>query len=227
MSLIKLLVNGISYSQTQTGAYALILSEQAGADDDDNNRRKLPIIIAKTEAQAIALALEKDIEISRPMTHDLFKDFATKFGIIVREVIIHKLKDGVFHSSIVCKQGTREVVIDSRTSDAVALALRFDAPIFTYKGILDQAGVNLSMEQEGESMNESKEESSTHLYNNEEIEEDEENLSGDDSTEDNAFEYSSLEKEALNQLLDDAIEHEDYEKAANLRDEIERRNESD
>jgi len=125
MSLIKLSIKGISYSQTQTGAYALILSEEFGG-------RKLPIIIAKAEAQSIAIALEVNIKPPRPLTHDLFKSFADSFSIIIKEVIIHKLVDGVFYSSLVCVRDNKEVLIDSRTSDAVALAIRFNAPIYTY-----------------------------------------------------------------------------------------------
>ena len=133
MSLVKLTIKGISYSQTQNGAYALILNE---VDGD----RKLPIVIGAFEAQSIAIALEKEIKPPRPLTHDLFKNFADRFGIIVKQVIIHKLVDGVFYSSIICERDKIEEIIDARTSDAIALALRFSAPIFTYKNILEKAG---------------------------------------------------------------------------------------
>jgi len=134
MSLVKLTIQGISYSQTQNGAYALILNE---VDGD----RKLPIVIGAFEAQSIAIALEKEIKPPRPLTHDLFKNFAERFDIVVKQFIIHKLVDGVFYSSIICDRDKIEEIIDARTSDAIALALRFKAPIFTYKNILEKAGI--------------------------------------------------------------------------------------
>ena len=138
MSLVKLHIKGISYSQTQNGAYALILNE---ADGD----RKLPIVIGAFEAQSIAIALEKEIKPPRPLTHDLFKNFADRFDIVVKQVIIHKLVDGVFFSSIICERDKIEEIIDARTSDAIALAIRFNAPIFTYKNIeiTDRLHINL------------------------------------------------------------------------------------
>jgi bifunctional DNase/RNase len=136
MSLVKLTIKGISYSQTQNGAYALILNEVDG-------ERKLPIVIGAFEAQSIAIALEKEIKPPRPLTHDLFKNFADRFDIVVKQVIIHKLVDGVFYSSIICERDKIEEIIDARTSDAIALALRFNAPIFTYKNILEKAGIYL------------------------------------------------------------------------------------
>ena len=123
MSLVRLNIKGISYSQTQNGAYALILNE---VDGD----RKLPIVIGAFEAQSIAIALEKEIKPPRPLTHDLFKNFSDRFDIVVKQVIIHKLVDGVFYSSLICERDKIEEIIDARTSDAIALALRFDAPIF-------------------------------------------------------------------------------------------------
>jgi len=139
MSLIRLNIKGISYSQTQNGAYALILSEE-------NGDQKLPIVIGAFEAQSIAIALEKEIMPPRPLTHDLFKTFAIRYDIVVQQVIIHKLLDGVFYSSIICERDGIEEIIDARTSDAIALALRFDAPIFTYKNILDKAGIKTEVE---------------------------------------------------------------------------------
>ena len=136
MSLVRLNIKGISYSQTQNGAYALILNEVDG-------ERKLPIVIGAFEAQSIAIALEKEIKPPRPLTHDLFKNFADRFAIVVKQVIIHKLVDGVFYSSIICERDNLEEIIDARTSDAIALALRFKAPIFTYKTILEKAGIYL------------------------------------------------------------------------------------
>ena len=136
MSLVRLTIKGISYSQTQNGAYALLLSEVDG-------EKQLPIVIGAFEAQSIAIALEKDIRPPRPLTHDLFKSFSERFSIIVKQVIIHKLVDGVFYSSLICERDKIEEIIDARTSDAIALALRFNAPIFTYQNILDKAGIYL------------------------------------------------------------------------------------
>ena len=139
MSLVRLNIKGISYSQTQNGAYALILSEVEG-------ERKLPIVIGAFEAQSIAIALEKEIKPPRPLTHDLFKNFADRFEITIKQVIIHKLVDGVFYSSLICERDGIEEIIDARTSDAIALAIRFQSPIFTYKNILDKAGIFLKPE---------------------------------------------------------------------------------
>ena len=139
MSLIRLDIKGISYSQTQNGAYALILNEVEGT-------RKLTIVIGAFEAQSIAIALEKEIKPPRPLTHDLFKSFSDRFDITVKQVIIHKLVDGVFYSSLICERDKIEEIIDDRTSDAIALALRFKAAIFTYEAILEKAGIILSHE---------------------------------------------------------------------------------
>ena len=133
MKLIQMSVKGISYSETQTGAYALILNEEKG-------ERKLPIIIGGFEAQSIAIALENEVKPIRPLTHDLFKSFGERFEIYVRQVIIHKLVDGVFYSSLICERNKIEEIIDARTSDAIALALRYNAPIFAYDSILKKAG---------------------------------------------------------------------------------------
>ena len=133
MKLIQMTVKGISHSETQTGAYALILNEEKG-------NRKLPIIIGGFEAQSIAIALEQEIKPSRPLTHDLFKSLADRFDINVKQVIVHKLVDGVFYSSLICERDKIEEIIDSRTSDAIALALRYQAPIFIYDSILKKAG---------------------------------------------------------------------------------------
>lgn len=202
MSLVRLNIKGISYSQTQNGAYALILSE---VDGD----RKLPIVIGAFEAQSIAIALEKEILPPRPLTHDLFKNFADRFEINVKQVIIHKLVDGVFYSSIICERDTIEEVIDARTSDAISLALRFNAPIFTYKNILDKAGIFLKgseSEQDG-------------------FEDDvlvDQLIIEDDPVESNNYKKMSLSE--LNTSLDEAVAAEDYEAAAKIRDEISKRN---
>jgi hypothetical protein len=136
MSLIRLTINRISYSQTHNGAYALLLNEKDG-------ERKLPIVIGGFEAQSIAVALEKEIRPPRPLTHDLFKNFSDCFEIKIKQVIIHKIVDGVFFSSLICERDKIEEIIDSRTSDAIALAIRFNSPIFTYENVLDKAGIIL------------------------------------------------------------------------------------
>lgn len=197
MSLVKLSIKGISYSQTQNGAYALILNEEDG-------ERKLPIVIGAFEAQSIAIALEKNITPPRPLTHDLFKDFATRFSIAIREVIIHKLVDGVFYASIVCMYGDREEIIDARTSDAIALALRFEAPIYTYKTILDKAGIYLKPQKQ-------------------DLSEVKDFFEDDDYLPKSKSGLDALDIKELNRLLEEAVKDEDYEKAAKIRDEISKR----
>ena len=206
MSLVKLTIKGISYSQTQNGAYALILNEVDG-------ERKLPIVIGAFEAQSIAIALEKEIKPPRPLTHDLFKSFADRFDIIVKQVIIHKLVDGVFYSSIICERDKIEEIIDARTSDAIALALRFQAPIFTYKNILDKAGVYLNNPTEAESQ---EKEDEGVLSTPETFGIDNKGNVSDDL-------YKTLSLSELYESLDKAVQDEDYEKAAKIRDEISKR----
>lgn len=208
MSLVKLNIKGISYSQTQNGAYALILNE---VDGD----RKLPIVIGAFEAQSIAIALEKEIKPPRPLTHDLFKNFADRFDIVVKQVIIHKLVDGVFYSSIICERDKIEEIIDARTSDAIALALRFDAPIFTYKTILDKAGIFLKLTSKEEEEAAEKES----IVVDELFTEEETEIIENDP--DNGLKTLSLQE--LYNMLDGAVADEDYEKAARLRDEISNR----
>ena len=209
MSLVRLKIKGISYSQTQNGAYALILNEVEGD-------RKLPIVIGAFEAQSIAIALEKEIKPPRPLTHDLFKNFADRFQIVVKQVIIHKLVDGVFYSSIICERDKIEEIIDARTSDAIALALRFNAPIFTYKTILDKAGIFLKFS----SSDKENEENDDSIMVDEILQEGEtvEIKSGASDG------YQELTIDELNKELDKAVANEDYEKAAKLRDEISKRN---
>lgn len=204
MSLIQLNIKGISYSQTQTGAYALVLSEV-------NGKRTLPIIIGAFEAQSIAIALEKEIRPPRPLTHDLFKTFSDTFNILVKEVVIHKLVDGVFFSSLICVSDGAEETIDARTSDAIALAVRFDAPIYTYENILDKAGVYLKVEEEMglETMTEDDDLKETLVE-----------LAQTDSEED---QISGLTMSELQAELEKAVVNEDYEMAAKIRDEISRR----
>jgi bifunctional DNase/RNase len=205
MSLVRLNIKGISYSQTQNGAYALILSEVDG-------ERKLPIVIGAFEAQSIAIALEKEIKPPRPLTHDLFKNFADRFEIQVKQVIIHKLVDGVFFSSIICERDKIEEIIDARTSDAIALALRFNAPIFTYKNILEKAGIFLKA---GPKKKETPEDEQAIL----------EQLMTDDteSTKKSTKSYKTYSLKELHDMLDKAVDNEDYEKAALIRDEISKR----
>ena len=202
MSLVKLTIKGISYSQTQNGAYALILNEVDG-------ERKLPIVIGAFEAQSIAIALEKEIKPPRPLTHDLFKSFADRFDIVVKQVIIHKLVDGVFYSSIICERDKIEEIIDARTSDAIALALRFNAPIFTYKNILDKAGIYLSINPAENTENQENDDilSTPETFGEEDV------VVPADS-------YSGYSLKELYQKLDEAVQNEDYEKAAKIRDEI-------
>ena len=206
MSLVRLNIKGISYSQTQNGAYALILSEVEG-------ERKLPIVIGAFEAQSIAIALEKEIKPPRPLTHDLFKNFADRFEIVVKQVIIHKLVDGVFYSSLICERDKIEEIIDARTSDAIALALRFQAPIFTYKNILDKAGIYLK----GDATKEAEEEQEKEDIIVEELFSNEVEIKSDQP------DYKKLSLNELNNMLDQAVKNEDYEKAARLRDEISKR----
>ena len=207
MSLVKLTIKGISYSQTQNGAYALILNE---VDGD----RKLPIVIGAFEAQSIAIALEKEIKPPRPLTHDLFKKFADRFDIVVKQVIIHKLVDGVFYSSIICERDKIEEIIDARTSDAIALALRFAAPIFTYKNILDKAGIYLKANPL---------ESDNPSQDNDDILSDPETFGMEEETNQSGETYAKHSLSELHELLQGAVENEDYEKAAKIRDEISRR----
>ncbi|REH46361.1 hypothetical protein C7448_10831 [Tenacibaculum gallaicum] len=202
MSLIKLTIKGISYSQTQSGAYALVLSEMEGT-------RTLPIIIGAFEAQSIAIALEKEIRPPRPLTHDLFKTFSDRFSITVKQVIIHKLVDGVFYSSLICEREGVEEVIDTRTSDAIALAVRFEAPIFTYENILDKAGIYLKLDEE--------------LTIEEDLESDEDEIEFSIEEEEGEGSYSNLSLKELHEQLNDAVANENYELAARIRDEISKR----
>ncbi|WP_430613893.1 bifunctional nuclease domain-containing protein [Flavobacterium sp. JP2137] len=205
MSLVKLSIKGISYSHTQNGAYALILNEVEG-------ERKLPIVIGAFEAQSIAIAIEKEIKPPRPLTHDLFKNFADRFDIVVKQVIIHKLVDGIFFSSIICERDGIEEIIDARTSDAIALAIRFYAPIFTYKNILDKAGIILkstsldAMQTDGPLEDDSDFKS--------DVAEEQTRKAGD---------YAHYSLSELYELLENAVLKEDYEKAAKLRDEVSKR----
>jgi uncharacterized protein len=195
MHKIKLNILGLSVSQSQSGAYALVLAEE-------NGDRRIPIIIGPIEAQSIAIQLE-GLNPPRPLTHDLFQQLASSFDIIVSEVIIHKLEEGIFYSELVCKRGSLEVVIDSRTSDAVALALRFDCPIYTTEEILDRAGIVIEFE-------------------GEHIQEEWHQTVGDEPIR-GKHEFEKYTSTELSELLTNAIQDEDYEKASAIRDEINRR----
>jgi len=197
MKKVKLNILGLSYSQTQTGAYALVLSEA------DGNRR-IPIIIGAVEAQAIAIQLE-GLKPPRPLTHDLFLNVALAFDIEIAEVFIHKLEEGIFYAEIVCEQNSNRIRVDSRTSDAIALALRFECPIYTTEEIIEKAGINMEFDESGEL--------------NDETEETE----GPKITSAGHFDYSEYTPEELNELLDAAVADEDYEKASEIRDEINKR----
>ena len=198
MNLIQLLINGISYSQTQNGAYALILSEIEG-------ERKLPIVIGTNEAQSIAIAIEKEIKPPRPLTHDLFKNFCERFDIKIKQVIIHKLVDGVFFSSVICERDGIEEIIDSRSSDAIALAIRFEAPIYTYENILEKAGVVIKLEKEIDEKSLLKE------------------LFSDENSEVENSDLKEKTTKELEELLKIAVQNENYESAAKIRDEISNR----
>jgi len=201
MKKLKLDIVGLSYSQTQSGAYALVLGEAKG-------KRRLPIIIGGFEAQAIAIELEK-MTPSRPLTHDLFKSFAEAFTINVKEVIIYNLVEGIFFAKLICDNGEKEAEIDTRTSDAIAIAVRFQCPIYTYEFILSSAGIILE----------------------------DENAAGENVTPAIGEEPELAEKveetdirkkstEELKELLNKALSDEQYERASQIRDELNNRKKS-
>ena len=198
MELVELKIQGISYSDNTSGAFALILQETSGS-------RKLPIVIGGFEAQAIAIGLEKKIKTSRPLTHELFKSFAEKFGIKFNHIIISKLKDGVFFSNIVCENNDNVIKIDSRTSDAIALSIRFNAPIFVKKDILDEAGFD-----------------DDEKYS-EEINFTDNNFFKDENSNKSYIKSKDIKKISTNnikKMLENSLQNEDYEMAARLRDEL-------
>lgn len=194
MEKVKLEIVGLSYSQTQSGAYALVLSEVAG-------NRRLPIIIGGFEAQAIAIELEK-MAPTRPLTHDLFKNFATTFNIEVQEVIIYKLVEGIFYSKLICVREDETVEIDARTSDAIAIGVRFDCAVYTYENILSSAGILLD---------------ETSMEDDEMVVENIEEVPAKETLE-------TISNEELENSLNQAINNEDYELASKIRDEINKRN---
>lgn len=192
MDKVKLEIAGLSYSQTQSGAYALVLIESGG-------KRQLPIIIGGFEAQAIAIELEK-MTPSRPLTHDLFKSFAASFSIEVNEIVIYNLSEGIFYAKIICERDGIVAEIDARTSDAIAIGVRFNCPIYTFESILSSAG---SLMDEEDSL----------------IEKD----LNDENETSSENHLSSSSKEELESKLNNAIENEDYELASKIRDEINKR----
>lgn len=200
MEKIKLEILGLSSSQSQSGSFALVLGETSGS-------RRLPIIIGMFEAQAIAIEIEKIIP-NRPMTHDLFKSFAHSFNFTVQEILISDLKEGVFFAKIVCSDGSRNTEIDARPSDAIAIGLRFNVPIYTYEAVLSEAGIVLTDEAEEETENVKKEVRRT----------------GKKSSGQGVERLKDLSTDKLKVMLNDALAKEDYEKAAKIRDEINRRN---
>lgn len=194
MKKVKLEIVGMSYSQSQSGAYALILGIPG-------QKKRLPIIIGSNEAQSIAIELEK-MKPSRPLTHDLFANFATHFKIAVKEVIINKFEEGIFYSKLICEQNGELSEIDSRTSDAVALSLRFHCEIYTYQSIIDEAGIMLADDPIGDDPEAAEPISKT-------------DVEGTD--------FSIYPTEELEDMIKSAVEKENYEEASKIRDELKRR----
>jgi bifunctional DNase/RNase len=200
MKKIKLEISGLSYSQTQSGAYALVLGESGG-------KRRLPIIIGGFEAQAIAIELEK-MAPTRPLTHDLFKTFAESFSIKINEVIIYNLVEGIFYAKLICQQdGANDIEVDARTSDAIALAVRFKCPVYTYEFILSSAGILIDDESGAETDATIDTNTPTSAV----------------ATAESGDELSRKSKEELKDMLRAAIEDEAYERAGKIRDELEKR----
>ncbi len=198
MDKIKLEILGLSSSQSQSGSFALVLGEERG-------NRRLPIIIGMFEAQAIAIEIEKIVP-NRPMTHDLFKSFAQTFKFSILEIVISELREGVFYAKIMCTDGVKMMEIDARPSDAIAIGLRFGVPIYTFEPILSEAGIVLTEPEEDESLV-SKEEEAKKPAKKTSLEQ-----------------LKDISTEQLKTMLDEALEKEDYERAAKIRDELNRRN---
>ncbi|MBK7099585.1 MAG: bifunctional nuclease family protein [Sphingobacteriales bacterium] len=193
MKKIELEIVALSHSITQTHSYAVVLGEM-------NGQRRLPIVIGGFEAQAIAVALEK-MNPSRPLTHDLMKNFMVAFGIELHEIIISDLQEGIFFSKLICSSSNDTIEIDSRTSDALALAVRFGCPVYTYENILDTAGI--IMDDKKEKQVSAKEEAIS-------------STPSDDTTND----LKNMSLDELNAMLNEVLENEDYIKAIAIRDEI-------
>jgi bifunctional DNase/RNase len=210
MEKIKLEILGLSSSQSQSGSFALVLGE---VDGD----RRLPIIIGMFEAQAIAMEMEK-VKPSRPMTHDLFRALGNELGFVVDEIVISDLKEGVFFAQVMVQSGKKQFSLDARPSDAIAIGLRFDAPIYTYETILSEAGVKVDEGDEGEE-GEEEEEQFEDISSVEKAE-----PASEKTSKKSVSDLKSLSLDKLNEMLNEAIEHEDYEKAARIRDELNKRN---
>ncbi|MFC6999424.1 bifunctional nuclease family protein [Rufibacter roseus] len=204
MKKIELEILGLSSSQSQSGSFALVLGEKEGS-------RRLPIIIGMFEAQSIAIQIEK-INPTRPLTHDLFKSFAQQMDVSVREIMISDLKEGVFFSKIVCTDGEKEFELDARPSDAIAIGLRFGVPIFTVESVLSEAGIILS------DMDEEEEDEET-----DEIPTSSSSSSSASSSSASSGKISEVSVDELNTMLNEALEKEDYERAAKIRDELNKR----
>ena len=202
MSKIKLNVLGISYSQTQSGAYALVLTEEDG-------ERRIPIIVGGFEAQSIAIQLE-GLKPPRPLTHDLFMNFAKSFHINLLEVNIYKLEEGVFYSKLLCDNGDQKISIDTRTSDAIALALRFKCPIYTTEEIMERAGIVLEFGTEDANSSNISQDSTIS---------DTTPGTGTDMTE----EFKEFTTKELNEMLKEAVGEEDYERASLIQEELNKR----
>ena len=200
MSKIKLNVLGISYSQTQTGAYALVLTEEQG-------ERRIPIIIGGFEAQAIAIQLE-GLKPPRPLTHDLFLSFAMSYGINLIEVNIYRLEEGVFYSQLICNKDGKDITIDARTSDAIALALRFKCPIYTSEEILQKSGIVIDIEESAKSKP---------------VKKDIKDLEKNKTTGTDPGKYKDLDTKMLEELLEEAVKNEEYEKASIIQEELNKR----
>jgi len=203
MELIELKIHGISYTDSNSGAFALILEEI-------NGNKKLPIVIGGFEAQSIAIALEKKVKTSRPLTHELFKNFADQFGIIMNHIIINKLRDGVFFSNIVCEKDGQILKIDSRTSDAIALSIRFNSSIFVTKEIIEEAGF-----EDDKDYSSSIDLSDENFFNDE--------YSRPIPSIDNSRDIKKISTINIRKMLEKSIQNEDYEMAAKLRDELDYR----
>lgn len=204
MKKILLEIVGLSYSQNQSGAYVLVLGESSGS-------RRLPIVIGGFEAQAIAIELEK-MTPTRPLTHDLFKSFATTFNINLKEVIIYNVVEGIFFAKLICSDGSKEFDIDARTSDAIALAVRFNCDIYTHESILKSAGIALDGDMDTTILSENSKIAELHIE--------------DSFQKDNADEFKSKSSEELKNTLQWALENEKYEMASKIRDELNQRKKS-
>lgn len=195
---IELEILGLSSNHSQSGSFTLVMGEVGGS-------RRLPIVIGMFEAQAIAIEIEKIIP-NRPMTHDLFKSFSSNFNFSVDQILVSDMREGVFYAKITCKSASKTVEIDARPSDAIAIAVRFDAPIYCVTKVMSEAAIEFNEEEEKKEQKQVKQGRS---------------VSTSSRSSDSLKDFS-LDK--LNQMLDKAINNEDYERAARIRDEINRRN---